>query len=138
MTCRSVIGELAAYLLDVAYWYTRTTATGISIFGAALEICAAVLDCIAQTTKTFIDSKDGTVLLLIFLSAVGSIWVLLPYYFMGQAVSPLTLQWSSWRSVSVQRSVRNHRERASRRLEDRVAVTTKLAVRLFLKIWSDV
>lgn len=129
------------HVVDIHYWYTRTSAYGISLFGSsiiALSIfLAALVNLIEHIVSDFTNIKAlrGTKIIqrAVAYLFTGSLYIfaVLPTVFMTKTVFRLELEWvvlgRTWRElqwvrvkVPVLRRMReSHKERASARLDRR-------------------
>ena len=128
---------MVAPVLDIRYWYTRTSTVSISILGTALMSGSDLLHklgsfIIEQRLKEFsILGFIASLLLGIFTSLVLPLLML-------KAILRIEFRWwkgTTWIPI-MQKAGATHRERASERLEATTSWRTKAGVRLLVTVFS--
>jgi hypothetical protein len=119
---------VVTHLLDSLYWYSRTSLVGLDVWATVCAAAAIFLEPIASTMFDKDNSfSTGSALLRVSLGTLW-LWVVTPALLMLRVISPVSVAWSSWTSVVIERSRLSHRERASKRIADQLAPLKKLAV----------
>lgn len=143
------------HVVDIHYWYTRTSAYGISLYGFSIIVLYVLLSAAADLTEhLFLEftnlqglrSADLIRTAIAYL-VVGSVYVfsVLPIVFMAKTLFRLELEWNflgrTWRWVKVKvpvlrRMRESHKERSSARLDRRTNWRVMASVSLYSKSLS--
>lgn len=120
-------------LLNMSYWYTRTSTVGISISGTILLALVEVLGAIggavnaAEQQKVGFSSSDALTWLWVVIVILATTFPL-PFS-MLKTVTRLAFSWDKSRWIPTVRRVNpTHMERASQRLDSRTSWGVKIGV----------
>ncbi|KAJ7619364.1 hypothetical protein FB45DRAFT_1007031 [Roridomyces roridus] len=124
--------SLLATILDLSFWYTRTSTVGISISGTILQAVPDIIGHVLGAAGVIEPHMQGLERLVI----IWAITVLLGFFLltpllMLKTVARLSFSWDSW-IPSVSRASPNHRERASQRLDSCTSWVFQAAICLTL------
>ncbi|KAM0750304.1 hypothetical protein T439DRAFT_381009 [Meredithblackwellia eburnea MCA 4105] len=116
-----------AWFLDTHYWFTRQTSTGItvpaSLASAGAQLIANFLSVIALQLKSLLTGKSSVVSWIfecIFMTLVFLVSSFKQVAQLRGAAQVSSVEWVGWR-IRVVRYKPSHRERASRRLDDKTS-----------------
>lgn len=142
--------NILIHLLNIHYWYTRTSTYGISVLGNSILCLSNLLISFVFHLEKFIEAlmpdaenpksltDDFTVFVIAsFISGVTILLTMLPTAFMARTIWGLEIEWKAvkwpWFSCNVptvRRLGPTHKERASRRLDQRTDLRVVAAVRI--------
>ncbi|KAJ7619341.1 hypothetical protein FB45DRAFT_1095422 [Roridomyces roridus] len=126
-----VLSPLAT-ILQLNYWYTRTSTVGISISGTVLQAVPDIVPPIIGAIVAFKPHMRGLELFtsLWAITLVVGFFLLTPLL-MLRTVARLSFNWNAW-IPSVSRASPNHKERASQRLDSRTSWVFQAAMSITL------
>ena len=134
VACRLLL-DLINFILNLHYWYTRTSTVSISISGSMLFALSACSEHIIGAIIPLQELNKGagfwTSVFFSFPTVLVTVIILLPQLAMVKAV--MRLEWvanSGW-MPRLRRVRANHQERASDRLDRCTSRTFRVAVSIF-------
>lgn len=112
----------ASILIDLFYWYTLQSTTGVSVSGTVLQsltFMATIIQTIAdQASEAQVTRED--VYDILFLSLLGIVFFYMAPFVMLRAALRLEVKWKRMCIPVVRRLEPTHKERASERLERQI------------------
>lgn len=110
------------------YWYTRTSLVGIDVWATTSLAFAGLLGIICPP----VFNKDGAFAdpsgPMRVLYAIIGVWFALPALLMLRAILPVTITWTTWTNLEIQRAQATHRERASQRVANQITLPVRTMV----------
>ncbi|KAJ9107516.1 hypothetical protein QFC21_000972 [Naganishia friedmannii] len=117
---------LIIHLLEVVYWYSRTSIGGLDLWATGFLAAHIVLESICPLVYDKDQDYQKSGAATRFLILVITAWAAIPTILIVKLMSPLEITWSTWAKMEIHRSRLNRQERASQRIASQISPSIHL------------